>query len=1003
MRSGRLLICLHSGVFLRRQYLAFMGQTNRALVNRFVQRCGSAAVEQPWNGSRLWLCRIDAGAILEGRVAAGTYGQILRDRGFQAFLSTQFLGAFNDNVFKIAVSYLAMSAAAGSGGSGYLTAVGAVFILPFLLFSGYAGQLADRFSKRNVLVVTKSLEIVSMGLAVVAFGHGGIAGLLAVLFLMALQSTFFSPAKYGIVPELISDRGLSRANGLLEMTTFVAIILGTSVGAFLFDVWEDRLTLMGATLVGIAVVGTLVSFRIPRVAPAGAAGAFRLNPWGEIAAGIKRLRGDRTLWLTVIGISYFFFLGTLLQMVIILFGMEVLQLDERWIGILQAFLAVGIAIGSIAAGRLSGDKVELGLVPIGSVGMGVCSMWLAGTDTFAGASALLVALGLSGGLFIVPLNALLQQRAGATEKGQLIATNNFLNTGGILLASATLWLLRDWLRIPAHQVILIFGLFTLAANVYVLSILPDFLIRFVLWLLTHSVYRIRISGQEHVPFRGPALLVCNHLSLVDGFLVGACVQRFIRFMVYKPYYEHRAVHWLFRLMKAIPVASGRRDVITSLARARAELQEGHVVCVFAEGAVSRTGNLLPFKRGFERIVKGLDVPVIPVHLDQIWGSIFSFKDGRAIWKRPRQFFRRVTVTFGAPLLSSVSPTRVRQAIQEIGAEAVGYRIAGGNMLHRRFLKTARRCWFSFAMADSTGMELTFGKALARSLALSRWIRRCCRDERMVGIMMPSSVGGALANIATLLAGKVPINLNFTVGRDVMDSAIAQCEIRTVLTSRDFLSKAKLEAPDGACFLEDAMKDISALRRLGLLLAGPATSSPRPGMALRGQVPRSRQSRHGHFLERQHENPEGCDALASKYPSQRRRRDTGVLSDLSRSDDGNAALLPLIRVHWMPLAADGDGLRRRVPLQPAGRGRHRRARQEVPDDAHHEHPYILQRVYPQVRHSGFRGDPLRHRRGREAARAGGQGVQGEVRHRHARGLRLYRDVARGRGQRARQRR
>lgn len=748
-------------------------------------------------------------------MSIGKYKDLLKSLGFQYFLWTQFLGAFNDNVYKIVVSMLAVAAATMGGGSGYLSLVGAVFILPFFLFSGYSGHLADVFNKRTVLIATKAFEIVSMVLAVFAFHSGRIDWMLGVLFLMALQSTFFSPAKYGILPEMLPDKDLSRANGLLEMSTFLAIILGTSVGSFMFAAWKEHLEWIGIVLIGIALAGSLFSLGISRVRPSGNRKPFRINPWGEIGSGLARLFRDRTLWLTVIGMAYFWFLGALLQLDVILLGKEVMELSDFWIGILGTFLAVGIGLGSLAAGRLSGDKVELGLVPLGSIGMGLFSLLLASSvSSYIHTSAALTLLGFSGGLFIVPLNALLQQKSGAQEKGRLIATANFLQTGGILLASGMLWTFRDLLNVPADRIIFILGLFTLIATGYVLTVLPDFLIRFSLWMLTHTFYRIRIVGQEHVPFRGPALLVCNHMSHMDGLLVGACIQRFVRFLIYRPYYELRVFHWLFRLMKAIPVAGGnRKDVAESLERAREELRQGHVVCIFAEGSISRTGNLLPFKRGFERIVEGLDVPVIPVHLDRLWGSLFSFKSGRFFYKWPQRIPYPVTVSFGRPMPSRTTAREARLAILELGAGAVQYRRTRRDLLHLRFLRTAKRRWFSFCMADSTGKMLTYGKVLVGGLLLARWIRKAVPKESMVGLLLPSSVAGALANIAVLLAGKVPVNLNFTAGREAMESALRQCGIRTILTSRIFLAKAKLEEREGMVFLEEVMKQITPMQKL----------------------------------------------------------------------------------------------------------------------------------------------------------------------------------------------
>jgi acyl-[acyl-carrier-protein]-phospholipid O-acyltransferase/long-chain-fatty-acid--[acyl-carrier-protein] ligase len=745
-------------------------------------------------------------------MTAHSYRDTLSRRGLQPFLWTQFLGAFNDNLFKIVVSMLAVHAASEASAGRQLSLVGIVFILPFLLFSGYAGQLADVYSKRTVLVVTKSLEIAAAGLGLFAFMSGRLELTYAVLFLIALQATFFSPAKYGILPEMLPDRDLSRANGILEMSTFVAIVAGTAIGSYLFEAWRGQLWLIGAVVVAIAVIGTGCSFGIP-VVPAARPGArVTGNPFREIGLGLRALRRSRVLWLTVIGISYFWFLGALLQLVMILFGTEVMRLSDTWTGVLTTFAAIGIAAGSLAAGRLSGDKVEPGLAPIGSIGMGVFAILLSRCGgSFWLAALNLTLVGFFGGLFAVPLNALLQQKSGDAEKGRLMATNNFLNTLAIMLASAALWLCRDIAGMGADHIILAFGLMTLAGSVYVLSVVPAFLLRFCLWLLTHTIYRIRIDGQEHVPARGGALLVCNHLSHVDGAFVGASIQRFIRFMVYKPYYDHWAVNPLLRMLHAIPVGGGR-EAVAAIEAARSELRKGHVVCIFAEGAISRTGNLLPFKRGLEKIVDGLDVPIVPVYLDRVWGSIFSFKDGRFIWKRPARIPYPVTVAFGPPLPSSTPAAEVRIALMEVGARAAAMRRGPRDVLGREFIRTAKRRWGSFCMTDATTPPMTYGRALAGALLLSRWIRRAAPDQPRIGLLLPASVGGALANIATALAGRTSVNLNFTAGRDAMAAAIERCGIRTILTSRTFLAKADIAPMDGVVFLEDVFAGISPLAK-----------------------------------------------------------------------------------------------------------------------------------------------------------------------------------------------
>jgi acyl-[acyl-carrier-protein]-phospholipid O-acyltransferase/long-chain-fatty-acid--[acyl-carrier-protein] ligase len=437
----------------------------------------------------------------------------------------------------------------------------------------------------------------------------------------------------------------------------------------------------------------------------------------------------------------------------------------------------------------------------------------AASGSYAGSVAVLSLLGIASGLFIVPLNAYLQQRSERREKGRIIATNNFYNTIGLLLASATLWVLHDKLHFAPDKLVLIFGAITLASSVYAVSVVPEFLVRFLLWLATHSLFRIRILGPDSVPIRGPALLVANHMSHVDGFLISACVQRFVRFMVWKPYYEMPALHWLFRLGKAIPAGTGGpREVVASIQAARSQLEAGHVVCIFAEGAISRTGNLLPFRRGLEKILAGLGVPVIPVHLDRLWGSIFSFERGKFLWKWPKRVPYPVTVSFGAPMPSAAPAHAVRQAILELGSEAAAYAKNPDDRLDLQFIRTARRNWRRFAMADSSGRELTYGRTLAASLLIARWAAKSRSEENTIGLLLPPSIGGALANIGLTLAGRVPVNLNFTAGREALRSAIGQCGIRTVLTSQALLEKAKIEAPEGAVFLENLLVRAGALEK-----------------------------------------------------------------------------------------------------------------------------------------------------------------------------------------------
>jgi acyl-[acyl-carrier-protein]-phospholipid O-acyltransferase/long-chain-fatty-acid--[acyl-carrier-protein] ligase len=758
-------------------------------------------------------------------MSEGTYRETLRTPGLQAFFWTQFLGAFNDNVSKIIVTLVVMAEMGRTGGAAGETQaaalVAAVFILPFLLFSGYAGHLADRYSKRRILVTVKVFEIGIMALTIPGLLFHQTWLLLAVEFGMGTHSTFFSPSKYGIVPELVPEAQMSAANGLLEMSTFAAIVLGTAIGGTLYERWSGSPAVLGGALMAIALAGFLTSLRIARVPAARPDARLSLNPFAEVWRGSVRLWRDASLWTTLLGIAYFWFLGALLQTALLPFGQSVLHATPEASTRLFTPLAVGIATGSLAAGRLSGTKIEIGLVPVGAIGLAVFSFALALSPGYVTAALSLLLLGFFGGFFAVPLNALLQQRPAEDEKGRVQATNNFFQTVGILLAAGLLAVLGQFLSIRA--IIGVGGLLTVGATIYILARVPDFFIRFVLWLLTHTVYRIRIVGRPHIPNRGPALIVSNHVSMIDGALVGACVQRFVRFLVYGPYFRRPGLRLLFERMYAIPVTAGqRREVVAALARARAELEAGHVVCIFAEGAISRTGNLLPFKRGLEHIVQGLDVPIIPVYLDRVWGSVFSFKRGSPSWRLPERLPYPVTVAFGQPLPSTASAADVRQAIANLGADAMAARRSGRDLLHLEFARAARRHARHLAMADTTGQRLTFGRSLVAALALGRVLGRRTAGEDRVGTLLPASVGGALTNLALYFARRTPVNLNFTTGREALDDAVARAGIRTIVTSRRFIEKAGLEPRPSFRYLEDLRSEVGPRDKIAAVLDARVT-------------------------------------------------------------------------------------------------------------------------------------------------------------------------------------
>jgi acyl-[acyl-carrier-protein]-phospholipid O-acyltransferase/long-chain-fatty-acid--[acyl-carrier-protein] ligase len=735
---------------------------------------------------------------------------------------TQFEGAFNDNALKLVVLYVGLNMALSPGEHDLLLPLtGGLFSLPFILFSMVGGFLADRFSKRTVTIGVKLLEILIMSFATLGLLLRSLPLGLAAIFLMGLHSAIFGPSKYGLLPELLPERRLSWGNGILELGTFLAIITGMAAGALLYKSFQGRQVWSGTVLIGLAAAGLVLSLGISRVPAANPQKRFRANFVGELWQQIQVMRRDRVLWLACLGNTYFWFIGQLLQQGVLDYGENVLRVGEVRTTYLLAALAIGIGLGSFAAGYLSGGKIEYGLVPLGSVGLcAFAALLWQPTLTFGQILAVVAALGFFGGFFIVPISAILQHRPGKKDKGVVLAAANLLSSVGLFVAAGAYWLLAVGLRLGPRGVFAIGALMTLAATAYVLWLLPDSLLRFVLWLLTHTLYRIRVDGRENIPEKGGALFVCNHLSLVDALLLSASTDRHVRFIIYKGIYEQPWVKPFARILRAIPISSELRprEMLQALRTAREAIQNGEVVLIFAEGQITRIGHLLPFRRGFERIMKDVEAPIIPVALDGVWGSIFSFDKGRFLWKLPRRIPYRVTVNFGKPLPHTAAPFEVRQCVQELMAEAWNHRKAHMKPLHRAFVRTARTHPFRFAMGDALAPKVSFGSALMRTVFLARRLKGVWAGESRVGLLLPPSVPGALVNFAALLMGKAPVNLNYTVSEETLASCIRQCEIKTVLTSRPFLDKVKLKVPGQAVFLEELTAQPRSGEKLCALLS-----------------------------------------------------------------------------------------------------------------------------------------------------------------------------------------
>jgi len=615
---------------------------------------------------------------IQGRIPAADakHGRLW---GFWSLIVTQFQTAFNDNALKFLVIYTIVGINfQPSTRSTLIFVVGALFALPFILFSMAGGYLADRYSKRSATIGTKLLEIAIMGFAVGALALQNLTLECFSVFLISSEAALFGPSKYGLLPELLPEKRLSWGNGIIELGTFAASIAGTMSSGFLADHFRGREGRAGLWLLAFTCFGLAASFGISRVPAAAPLKRFRWNPVGDLGLQLKRIRADKPLGWAVMGNTYLFFLAALLQFTIIIYGHDVLRVDDTHVSYLQAAVGIGIGIGSFAAGYLSGGKIEYGLIPLGAVGMTVFSALLYRPgQTMLSSETHLLLLGFFGGFFAVPLGAMIQHRPRVEHKGGVIAAANLLSFVGIFIAAGAYYLFSSVLHQSAAAIFLDGAILTLLATAYSVYLLPDSLLRLLLWVLTHSMYRIHVEGRDNIPERGGALFVCNHMSFVDACLLIASTDRSIRFVVFKDIYEHPLIHPFARILRCIPISSQLRprDMIRSLRTATEAIQAGEVVCIFAEGQITRIGQLLPFRRGFERIMKGVDAPIVPVYLDGVWGSIFSFERGRFFWKFPRRILYPVTATFGKPMPPASTALEVRQAVQELQTEAYGHRKA----------------------------------------------------------------------------------------------------------------------------------------------------------------------------------------------------------------------------------------------------------------------------------------------------------------------------------------
>lgn len=601
----------------------------------------------------------------------GNQFSLLLKRRFGFFYLTQFFGAFNDNVFKNALIIMITFQVVDNdlGADTLINLSAGLFILPFFLFSATAGQLADKYEKSYLMRRIKLLEVAIMLCAALGFYLNNVPLLIGLLFLMGAQSTLFGPIKFGIIPQHLKPDELVGGNALVETGTFIAILVGIIVGGSLIGYSDAGPLLVSIVLVLVAIAGYLSSRGIPLASAADAALKINWNPISETWRNFNFMRKYRVVFLSVLGISWFWFLGATYLTQLPNYTKEVLGGNEQVVTLLLAMFSIGIGIGSLLCERLSGLKVEIGLVPLGSIGLSIFGLGLY-TDGFTASAAGLydvgsflqqpgswrivssfVMTGLSGGLYIVPLYSLVLERSDPAHRSRIIAGNNILNALLMVLAATLAGVtLNIGLTIP--DLFLIVVLLNVVVAIYIYTLVPEFVMRFLVWLLTHSIYRVVKKGLDNIPDEGPMLLVCNHVSFVDALIIAGAVRRPVRFVMDYKIFKNPILKFIFKTAKAIPIAGGREDA-TMLRQAYQDisraLRAGDVICIFPEGKITADGEINRFKPGLMKILKRDAVAVVPMALNGLWGSLFSRKDGPIGKRRPRKFLARITLAAAGPV------------------------------------------------------------------------------------------------------------------------------------------------------------------------------------------------------------------------------------------------------------------------------------------------------------------------------------------------------------------
>jgi len=734
-----------------------------------------------------------------------------------AFLVAIFLNAFVDLGHKILIQNTLFKMHDGSELVVFTAIINALILLPFIMLFIPAGAVSDRFPKHQVMRISAWVAVVLTLLITLSYALGWFWFAFGMTFLLAAQSAFYSPAKLGYIKDFFGKQHLAEANGLAQAIAIIAILAGTFIFSILFEIWFPEnaaskgevlqaLVLAGGLLVANSVLELVMVYRLPNIddAPAESSASLFENTAADtepshmktpslFARSVTSVLQVSSIRLSIIGLAMFWSVGQVLLAAFPAFAKD--SLGELNTIVIQGVLAatgVGIAIGSLIAGRCSKSYIETGIIPIGAVGLAIGLFILPQLNSALTLAVNFLWIGVMGGLFIIPLNALIQYHAKDKDLGKTLAANNLIQNIA-MLSFLALTVAFSLAGIASQQLLQLIAVIALVGGMYTIVTLPQSLIRFGLGFVMSRHYKTDVQGMQNIPQKGGVLLLGNHISFVDWAIVQIACPRPVHFVMEKSIYNRWYLQWFLKLVGCIPIQAGAQSkaALTTIA---ALLDAGKVVCLFPEGTISRTGNMAVFRKGYEHAIAQTcdqSIRIVPFYLHGLWGSQFSRSSTRIKSTRSAGYTRDVIIAFGETMPKNSHTDVLKRRVFDLSVHAWNAHIDARSNIAATWIDRVKSQGDSGpAIIDALmGRELSASKALAAASAMARRIRSQT-PEQNVGVLLPTSAGGVLTNMATLLAGKTIVNLNYTASNDAITAAIKQAEISTIYTSARFIHKLK---------------------------------------------------------------------------------------------------------------------------------------------------------------------------------------------------------------------